>query len=104
MTKTQRLFLRLLLQLETEKVDNVVETFLSKTEVLLFKTGTNVKSVVPLTRLYLAVCRLQGDINRIRNFCCQAFFYMSDLAVPVFFTVLTSWIDVLPIEADWQSK
>lgn len=103
MTKTQRILLALMVRLERENVENVMDTFLSKAEAFLFKMGCEIRILIPITRLYMAVCKLRRDIDKMRGFCCDAFLFMGDLAVPLFFTVLTSWIEVLPMEPDLKS-
>lgn len=103
MTKTQRILLGLMVRLEQENVEKVMDTFLSKAEAFLFKLGCGLRTLIPITRLYMAVCKLRRDIDKMRNFCNAAFLSMGDLAVPLFFTVLTSWIEVLPLESDIKS-
>ncbi|XP_074036627.1 uncharacterized protein isoform X1 [Leptinotarsa decemlineata] len=100
MTKTQRMFLALMLKLEQENVENLTNRFLFKTKFHVFKTGCGLKATIPLTRLFLGVCRIRGDIQAMRMFCCEAFFYIGDKAVPLLFAVLTSWSEVIPMEAD----
>ncbi|XP_057666713.1 uncharacterized protein LOC130900230 [Diorhabda carinulata] len=101
MTRTQRIFLSLLVRLEKEKgFENIVETFFSRIQEHILRMGCGIRKAIPLTRLFVSLCRLHADIHRMRTFCCEAFFYAGDLAVPIFFTVLTSWIDLLPFAAD----
>ncbi|CAH1100252.1 unnamed protein product [Psylliodes chrysocephalus] len=101
MTRTQRIFLGLLVRLEKEKgFENILETFFFRTQEYMFKRGCSLQAAIPLTRLFLSLCRLHANINRMRTFCCEAFFHAGDLAIPIFFTVLTSWIDVMPLEVD----
>ncbi|KAJ8970308.1 hypothetical protein NQ314_001298 [Rhamnusium bicolor] len=103
MTKTQRILLTLMVRLERENVEDLLDRFLSKAETFLFKIGCGIRPMIPVTRLYMAVCRLRANIDRMRKFCCDAFYFMSDLAVPLLFTVLTSWTEVLPKEADLKN-
>ncbi|XP_018577558.1 uncharacterized protein LOC108915892 isoform X2 [Anoplophora glabripennis] len=100
MTRTQRILLGLMVRLEQENMEKVMDTFVSKTEAFLFKVGCGIRTLIPVVRLYMAVCKLRRDIDKMRNFCCDAFLFMGDLAVPLLFTVLTSWTEVLPMESD----
>nr|CAI5832156.1 unnamed protein product [Callosobruchus analis] len=64
--------------------------------------GLTDNKVEPVTRLYVAICKLKGDVNRVRRFCCEAFYYTEDLAVPLMFTVLTSWVEIFPMQDDMK--
>lgn len=100
LTETQRILLGFMSCLENNHVVGVFDSFLEQTESKLFAQNCNLIEIVPITRLYMAVCKLRKDLNRIRRFCCEAFYFMGDLAVPLFFTVLTSWIEVMPKEIE----
>ncbi|CAG9824910.1 unnamed protein product [Phaedon cochleariae] len=103
MTRTQRIYLSLLVSLEKEITDGILEKFLSRTQLYIQRIGCGIQAAIPLTRLFLAVCRLKADINRMRTFCCEAFFYNGNLAVPILFTVLTSWVEVIPMAVDVEN-
>lgn len=104
MTKKQNLLLCLMLRLETEKYHEMTNIFLCRSEQYLFYKGCNVKSTVPVVRLYLAVCRLRGDITRVRKFLSDAFYLINEGAIIICFTVLTNWVDVMPKWENWESK
>ncbi|KAG5889125.1 hypothetical protein JTB14_034182 [Gonioctena quinquepunctata] len=103
MTRTQRIYLCLMLRLEREKVDNLVDTFLMRTKHYIFRQSCGLKAAIPLTRIFMGLCRIRADIHRMRMFCCEAFFYVGDFAVPILFVVLTSWIEVIPMEAELKN-
>lgn len=93
-----------MLRLENEKYPQMTEAFLSRTEQFLFLKGCNIRHSVPIVRLYLAICRLRGDIMRVRKFLCDGFYHMGDIAVPVCFAILTNWVEVFPKWENIQSK
>ncbi|CAG9860066.1 unnamed protein product [Phyllotreta striolata] len=106
MTRTQRIFLGLLIELEKlNKFKGIALRYLARLETYLFFSTERqcVKATLSLTRLYLSVCRLLGDINRMRAFCCLAFFYCDHSAVPILFTILKSWIEVIPLYKDVET-
>ncbi|KAJ8971323.1 hypothetical protein NQ317_012290 [Molorchus minor] len=104
MTNTQRILLSLMVRLENENIEKLMDTFLTKAEIFLFIIGCGIQAMTPVARLYMAVCRLQANVSRMRMFCCYSFLYMRDLAVPLLFTVLTSWIEIFPMESNLKSK
>nr|CAH7729939.1 unnamed protein product [Callosobruchus chinensis] len=100
-TKTQWLFLKLMFRLKEEKMSGILQLYLQKAENLLYSRCSQSK-VEPVTRLYVAICKLKGDVNRVRKFCCEAFYYTEDLAVILMFTVLTSWVEIFPMQDDMK--
>ena len=40
----------------------------------------------------------------MRRFVCEGFYFMGDFAVPMFFTVLTMWPEVLPMQTECLGK
>ncbi|KAJ8949959.1 hypothetical protein NQ318_002366 [Aromia moschata] len=60
----------------------------------------DIRTMAPVVRLYLAICRLRVNANKMRMFCCNAFLFMGDLAVPLLFIVLTSWTEIFPMESN----
>ncbi|CAG9828092.1 unnamed protein product [Diabrotica balteata] len=99
MTPTQRKFLRLLIQLEQKRM-NIIERFYCRIQYYVCRNDISVKVGIPLTRLFMGLCRLRADINMMRTFCCEAFYYAGEVAIPIFFTVLTSWADVIPLYSE----
>lgn len=104
LTVKQNLFLSLLLRLEKEKYPDLTESYLTRTEMFLFYRGCNIKCAIPIVRFYLTISRLRGEILRVRKFLLDSFYYLNDLAIPVCFTVLTSWVEVLPKWDNLESK
>ncbi|XP_044764968.1 uncharacterized protein LOC123321435 [Coccinella septempunctata] len=99
MTHTQRVMFGLMLRLEKMNVSGLINTYLETSELYLINTKV-LAQIEPLTRLNVAICKSHGYIERMRKFCLEAFYFMGDLAIPFFFTVLTSWIEVLPPAAE----
>ncbi|XP_072390122.1 uncharacterized protein [Diabrotica undecimpunctata] len=99
MTPTQRKFLRLLIQLEQKRI-NIIERFYCRIQYYVCRNDISVKVGIPLTRLFMGLCRLRADINMMRTFCCEAFYYAGEVAIPILFTVLTSWADVIPLYSE----
>nr|CAH7737206.1 unnamed protein product [Callosobruchus chinensis] len=97
LTKLQWLFLKLIIQLEEANMRNIFELYLQTAEPLLYRK-CNLTTVVPLTRFYVAICKLHGNVNQVRKLCCEAFYYMADLAVILLHTVLISWIEIFPMQ------
>ncbi|VEN51564.1 unnamed protein product [Callosobruchus maculatus] len=95
-TKLQWLFLKLMTQLEQANMRNIFELYLQTAERLFYRYCSRAR-VVPLTRLYVAICKLHGNVNRVRKLCCEAFYYMENLAVILLHTVLLSWIEIFPM-------
>lgn len=104
LTEKQKLFLCLMLRLEKEAYPEMTNTFLNRTEQYLLYRGCNIRFSVPIVRLYMTVCRLRGDITRVRKFLSDSFYLVDDAAVPICFTVLTNWVEVMPKWNNWQSK
>ncbi|CAH2012376.1 unnamed protein product [Acanthoscelides obtectus] len=100
-TKTQWLFLKLMFRLEEEGMSNILQLYLQKTENLLY-SRCSLSKVEPVTRLYVAICKIEGDVNRVRKFCCEAFYHTEDLAVTLFYAVLTSWVEIFPMQDDMK--
>lgn len=104
LTEKEKKFFTLLLSLEMEKYPEMANVCLFRIEQYILYRGCSVKNALPLVRLYLAICRLRGDITRVRKFMCDAFYLINDNAVPVCFTILKNWVDVMPMWDKWQSK
>lgn len=99
LTKKQKILLGLLLKLEDLNVSNIIPEFLRETEQCILQEKC-IEHIVPLTRLYMAVCKIKKDIHRIRKTCLDALYFMGDLVVPFLFIVLTSWMEVLPMQSE----
>lgn len=104
LTATQRVLLCLMLQLEPVNMPNIFNTFLIQSEETLLSTNQPIECIIPLTRLYLAVCRMKKDIHRMRRTVLDGFYFMGDLVIPFLYTVLTSWAEVLPTQEEYSSK
>ncbi|XP_060519480.1 uncharacterized protein LOC132697825 [Cylas formicarius] len=97
MTPTQRVLLGFLSRLHHTNHPNMMDTFLHAAEMELFDRRLCKLTIVsPIARVYAAICKLRRDLNRLRRFCCEGFYFMGDFAVPMFFAVLTVWSEVLP--------
>ncbi|GLV46390.1 hypothetical protein CBL_20733 [Carabus blaptoides fortunei] len=99
LTVTQQKLLVLLSQLQKNNLTGIEESFLRLVEQRLY-SEKKVEVVHPLTRLYVAVCKVKFDIEQVRIFCCNAAYYMGDLFVPLMFIVVTMWGDVIPMAAE----
>lgn len=103
MTDVQRTMLGFMSKLEKTSVVGVFNSYLTLAERRLL-TSQNLQEFGPITRLYLAICKLQKNLSRMRRLCCDVFYFCGDFAVPFLFTVLTSWTEVLPHEANSKSN
>lgn len=101
MTPTQRVMLGFMARLEKDDFQ-IFHHFLTLAEQRLL-TAKELVEVSPITRLYLAVCKLQKNFHRMRRLCCDFFYFCDDLAVPFLFMVLTSWPEILPNAADAEN-
>ncbi|EFA00614.2 early endosome antigen 1 [Tribolium castaneum] len=99
MTDVQRTMLGFMSKLERTGVVGVFDNFLTLAEQRLL-TCDNLQEFAPITRLYLAICKLHKNLYRMRRLCCDVFYFCGDFAVPFLFTVLTSWTEVLPHETN----
>ncbi|XP_044270713.1 early endosome antigen 1-like [Tribolium madens] len=97
MTDVQRTMLGFMSKLEKTGVVGVFDSFLTLAEQRLL-TCDNLQEFGPITRLYLAICKLHKNLYRMRRLCCDVFYFCGDFAVPFLFSVLTSWTEVLPHE------
>lgn len=64
----------------------------------------SIEHIVPLTGLYLAVCKMKSDVHRMRKTCLDALYFMGDLVIPFLYTVLSSWPEVLPTQNEAIGK
>lgn len=104
LTEKEKVLLTLLLRLEKEKYPEMTNIFLSRSEQFLLYRGCSVKCSMPIVRLHLAICRLRANITRVRKFISDAFYLINDNAVPVCFTILKNWVDVMPMWDKRESK
>lgn len=102
LTQTQKVLLGLLLKLQN-RMENLLPIFTVESEKSMLQEKS-VERIVPLTRLYLAVCKMKEDVRRIRKMCLDALYFMGDLVVPFLYTVLTSWAEVLPRQSECGGK
>lgn len=91
------------------KLDNtthkgILNKFLDVADVQLFKKPHDAKTIEPVTRVYTAICRMQLNINRMRRFICESFYFTEENANSILFIVLTMWGNVMPMAADLASK
>lgn len=103
LTKTQRILLGLLVKLNQSESAGILDVFTVEAEKYIL-TSTNLQCIENLTRLYLAVCKLERKIHRMRRMVCDAFYFMGDFSIPFLFTVLSTWIEVMPMESDKHGK
>jgi hypothetical protein len=97
MTDVQRTMLGFMSKLENTNVIGVFDSFLTLAERRLLSCKV-LNEIGPITRLYLATCKLEKNLTRMRKLCCDVFYFCGDFAVPFLFIVLTSWTEVLPHE------
>ncbi|XP_030758014.1 uncharacterized protein LOC115883738 isoform X2 [Sitophilus oryzae] len=101
MTPTQRIMLGFLTKLDKTTHPGILIQFLDGAEEMLFnRNRSSIEIVQPIARLYTAICKLKKDINRMRRFICEGFYFMGNLGPPILFTVLTIWAEVLPMESE----
>lgn len=91
-----------MLKLETTN-STLIPTFLVEAEKQILQER-ELKRILPLTRLYLATCKVKKDVNRMRKTCLDALYFMGDLVIPFLYVVLTSWAEVLPLRSECHSK
>lgn len=103
MTETQQTLQGLMCRLEGKGMNFLLDSFLRRAELRLLKEK-NVSCIRPITRLYVAVCKQQNCIERLKVFCCDAVYLMEDHAIPFLFVVLSNWADILPKEPDTHGK
>lgn len=103
LTDVQRTMLGFMVKLEALAANGILDKFLFLAEQKLL-TCDSVQVMIPITRLFLAICRMQKNLFRLRKLCCDIFYFCGDLALPFFFTVLTSWTEVLPQAINCDSK
>lgn len=83
-----------MVKLEKKNISNIISTFLVECEKCILQEKS-IERLIPLTRLYLAVCKMRRDVYRMRKTCLDAVYFMGDLVIPFLYTVLSSWADVL---------
>lgn len=104
LTEKEKMFLTLLLRLEKEKYPEMANVYLYRLEQYILYRGCNFNLAIPPVRIHLAICRLRGNITRVRKFISDAFYHINDNAIPLCFTILKNWVDVMPMWDKWQSK
>ncbi|KAH1003650.1 hypothetical protein HUJ04_003534 [Dendroctonus ponderosae] len=100
MTATQRIVLGFLTKLDNTTHKGILNKFLDVADLQLFKKPHDVNIIEPITRVYTAICRMQLNINRMRRFICESFYFADEYANSIFFIVLTMWGNVMPMAAD----
>ncbi|XP_072753727.1 uncharacterized protein [Anoplolepis gracilipes] len=87
----------LLIDLEVSK-PTVLHFVQIAIEYKLFKLNRTVKtqSIGSLTRMYLALSRIQKDREKVRIMCCNALYCMNLMSINILYTVFTSWPEVFP--------
>ncbi|KRT82979.1 hypothetical protein AMK59_3076 [Oryctes borbonicus] len=103
LTDTQRILLGFLMHLNRTVKPGVLDDFIVEAEKHIF-TSTKLQNMENVTRLYLAVCKLQRKIHRMRRMVCDVFYFMGDLSIPFLFTVLSTWIEVIPLESELNGE
>ncbi|XP_025833072.1 uncharacterized protein LOC108741666 [Agrilus planipennis] len=101
LTPIQRTLLGLMMALEKRNV-KVCEKFLIKAEAKLL-VEKKLSQISPVLRIYLTICKLRRDKERMRRMCCDAVYFMGDLAVPFLFIVLTSWTEIIPVASQSEN-
>ncbi|XP_066151067.1 uncharacterized protein [Euwallacea fornicatus] len=94
----QRILLGFLIKLEKSTHPGVLDKVLELAEPQVFnRLVCTIENAQQLTRFYTAICRMRQDLDRMRRFICDSFYFSGDFAVPVLFTALTMWPNVLPM-------
>ncbi|XP_076264764.1 uncharacterized protein LOC143198967 isoform X1 [Rhynchophorus ferrugineus] len=101
LTSTQRILLGFLSKLDKSTHPNIFVDFLKAAEEKLFNKNTcDLLMLQPITRFYTAICKLRWDINRMRRFICEIFYFAADFAPTMLFIILTMWAEVIPMASD----
>lgn len=103
LTETQRILLGILVRLDRTSSPGVLDHFLLEAEKYILKSN-KLQCIENVSRLYLAICKLQRKIHRMRRMVCDAFYFMGDLSIPFLFTVLSTWIEVIPVHTEQNGK
>lgn len=103
LTKKQKVLLGFMIKMERKNTSDMTFTFMNECEKCILQQKS-VEQLIPLTRLYLAVCKLKRDVYRMRKTCLDAVYFMGDLVIPFLYTVLSSWAEVLPNQNDATRK
>lgn len=98
LTQTQKVLLGLMIKLENKNMSNIIPSFEVECEKHILHEKS-IEHLVPVTRLYLAVCKMKSDVYRMRKTCLDAAYFMGDLVIPFLYTVLSSWAEVLPTQS-----
>ncbi|XP_066254439.1 putative leucine-rich repeat-containing protein DDB_G0290503 [Euwallacea similis] len=98
LSSVQRILLGFLIKLENSTHPGVLDKVLELAEPQVFsRLVCTIENAKQLTRFYTAICRMRQDLHRMRRFICDSFYFSGDFAVPVLFTALTMWPNVLPM-------
>ncbi|KAF5279393.1 hypothetical protein FQA39_LY05503 [Lamprigera yunnana] len=95
MTVVQKGLHNFILALENLDYKDISKSFLHKADVYLRNINSPTK-MEPILRLYVTICKGKSDYWKMRMALCSAFADMGDLAIPYMFTVLQTWVDVVP--------
>lgn len=103
LTQKQKVLLGFMIKLKKSHTNNTITAFIIECEKRILQEQ-RIEHIIPLTRLYLAVCKMQQDVYRMRKTCLDALYFMGDLVIPFLYTVLSSWPEVLPTENESYGK
>lgn len=96
--KTQWSCLGFLIKLDKSTHPGIIKIFQKAVQRVLYDPVQTCKLpiVQPLTRVHTALFKIKNDLDGIRRFVCECFYFSRDFAIPILFTVLTIWPNVLP--------
>lgn len=103
LTLKQKVLLGFMVKLENQNISNIIYTFMTECEKRILQEKS-IEHVAPLTRLYLAVCKMKRNVHRMRKTCLDALYFLGDLVIPFLYTVLSSWPEVLPTQSESNGK
>ncbi|XP_015515546.2 uncharacterized protein LOC107221162 [Neodiprion lecontei] len=98
LSKTQQRIITMLIVLN-RTIPDLIRLVQTGIEYKLFRLGfaPEVEVVEELVRVFTALARIQKDREKIRILCCDAIYCLGMKAIPLVYTVLISWPEVLPM-------
>ncbi|XP_046753767.1 uncharacterized protein LOC124416593 isoform X2 [Diprion similis] len=98
LSKTQQRIITMLVVLN-RTIPDLIRLVQTGIEYRLFRLGyaPEVEVVQELTRAFTALARVQKDREKVRILCCDALYCLGKKAIPLVYTILISWPEVLPM-------
>nr|XP_022915766.1 MATH and LRR domain-containing protein PFE0570w-like isoform X2 [Onthophagus taurus] len=98
LTPVQRTLLGLTIKLQESFPDILTEMLFSLERSILIETSLD--GLISTTRFYTGICKLKKELHRMRRMIGDVFFTLNNLAIPFLYTVLSTWTEILPLEAE----